>query len=99
MKPWFESTIVYRFRRTDFAPVPGADVVLMRLRKRGPPLLLGADAQAFRDFTTYVFTARQPTVGHTLRGILSARQANIACRDAGILPETTPVHVDCVQWI
>src|SRR5579864_7924255 len=50
LKPWFEMEIVHRFRRRDFMPVPRVDVVMLRLRKRGPPLVHDADRQCFRDF-------------------------------------------------
>jgi 23S rRNA (adenine-N6)-dimethyltransferase len=99
IKLWFEPAIWYRFRRTDFAPEPGADVVLLRLRKRGPPLVARADAQVFRDFVIYTFTARQPSLRHTLRGILSARQLIAACREAGVDPDSTPSEVCCEQWV
>jgi 23S rRNA (adenine-N6)-dimethyltransferase len=62
LKPWFEMDIVHRFRRTDFRPVPHVDVVMLRLRKRGPPLVRHVDRQWFRDFVAYVFTAWEPTV-------------------------------------
>jgi hypothetical protein len=35
LKPRFEPTLVHRFERTDFAPPPRVDVVVLRLRKRG----------------------------------------------------------------
>lgn len=37
LKPWFEPRVVHVFRRRDFVPVPAVDVVMLRLRKRGPP--------------------------------------------------------------
>ncbi len=37
VKPWFELDVVHRFRRRDFVPTPRVDVVMLRLRKRGPP--------------------------------------------------------------
>ncbi len=36
LKPWFELDIVHLFRRSDFVPTPHVDVVMLRLRKRGP---------------------------------------------------------------
>src|SRR6266699_5222722 len=40
VKPWFELDVVHRFRRRDFVPTPRVDVVMLRLRKRGPPQAL-----------------------------------------------------------
>jgi 23S rRNA (adenine-N6)-dimethyltransferase len=39
IKPWFEPTIMHHFKRTDFAPPPRVEVVFLRLRKCGPPLV------------------------------------------------------------
>src|SRR5712664_2835245 len=49
LKPWFEPEIVHRFKRSDFVPAPRVDVVMLRLRKRGPPLIKRNDTQMFRD--------------------------------------------------
>jgi 23S rRNA (adenine-N6)-dimethyltransferase len=73
LKPSFEPSVVYRFLRKDFAPQPGVDVVLLRLRKRGPPLLTPAEAQDYRDFVTYGFTAWQPTVSSAYAEVLEPR--------------------------
>lgn len=74
MKPWFEPRIVHRFQPSDFNPAPRVDVVMLRLRKRGPPLVRNHDAQFFRDFVAYSFAARRPTLLHTLEGILGHRR-------------------------
>ena len=39
LKPWFSLEITHRFQRRDFTPAPRVDVVMLRLRKRGPPLV------------------------------------------------------------
>jgi 23S rRNA (adenine-N6)-dimethyltransferase len=62
LKPWFEPTLLHRFQRSDFIPAPRVDVVLLRLKKRGPPLITADQAQAYRDFVTAVLTSWQPTV-------------------------------------
>jgi 23S rRNA (adenine-N6)-dimethyltransferase len=97
LKPWFEPTLVHHFRRTDFAPVPQVDVVMLRLRKRGPPLVGAEDAQVFRDFVVFAFTAWKPTLRLALAGVLSKsalarieRQPEI---ELDLPPATTPFDV------
>jgi 23S rRNA (adenine-N6)-dimethyltransferase len=70
LKPLFEPQVVYHFSRTDFDPRPGVDVVMLRLRKRGPPLLAPADLAPYRDFVAFGFTAWQPTVRRALGPLL-----------------------------
>jgi 23S rRNA (adenine-N6)-dimethyltransferase len=54
--PWFEATVVHAFERRDFLPAPRVEVVMLRLRKRGPPLMTRQHAQVYRDFVVAVFT-------------------------------------------
>jgi 23S rRNA (adenine-N6)-dimethyltransferase len=99
MKPWFELAIVYRFKRTDFVPRPHVDVVMLRLRKRGPPLISGSDAQLFRDFVVYAFTAWQPSLGGTFKGIFSRRQLQLIAGRIGFDPDATPTSLQFEQWL
>jgi 23S rRNA (adenine-N6)-dimethyltransferase len=62
LKPSFEPSVVHCFERGDFTPAPGVEVVLLRLRKRGPPLLTPSEAPSYRDFVTHAFTARAPSL-------------------------------------
>lgn len=80
LKPWFEPSLFHRFRRDDFAPPPGVDVLMLRLRKRGPPLVSPADAPLYRDFVVHVFTARRRCLGSVLAELFGARRSRrIAC--------------------
>lgn len=99
LKPWFEGEIVHHFRRRDFVPEPRVDVVLLRLRKRGPPLMSRADRQCFRDFVVYAFTAWRPTIGDILKGIFTWRQLKYLNREAGIDLSATPTMISFEQWL
>jgi 23S rRNA (adenine-N6)-dimethyltransferase len=99
MKPWFEVEIVHHFRRKDFVPKPGVDVVLLRLRKRGPPLIHHADRQCFRDFVVYGFTTWRPTVGDILKGIFTGQQLKHMSRELAIDLHETPITIAFEQWL
>lgn len=99
LKPWFEMEIVHHFRRKDFIPVPGVDVVMLRLRKRGPPLIHDADGQCFRDFMVYLYTARQPTLRTTLKSIFTSRQRKYIQRELNFDLDVTPTSVRFEQWL
>src|SRR5579859_4425977 len=98
-RPWFKMEIVHQFRRTDFAPVPRVDVVMVRLRKRGPPLVRQEDRQPFRDFIVYMFTAWQPSVEQALRRICTRRQLNAFRRGVTFDLELSPSSVTLEQWL
>ena len=99
LKPEFEMEIFHRFRRGDFLPAPRVDVVMLRLRKRGPPLLNIAERQGFRDFAVHIFTSWQPTLDHTLKSIFTNRQLKYIQRDLGIRLDATPTSVPFEQWL
>jgi len=99
LKPWFEVEIVHRFRRQDFVPKPRVDVVMLRLRKRGPPLVKSADRQCFRDFVVYGFTTWRQNLGHILEGIFTRQQLKYIRRELGVDLDATPTSLPFEQWL
>ncbi len=99
LKPWFEMETVHRFKRKDFIPAPRVDVVMLRLRKRGPPLIHHADRQYFRDFVVHVFTAWQPTLKSTLKSIFTRQQLKDMQRALDIDLDGTPTSLSFEQWL
>jgi 23S rRNA (adenine-N6)-dimethyltransferase len=90
--PWFEASVVHTFRRTDFAPAPRVDVVMLRLRKRGPPLLASSDAQLYRDFVICLFS------GHPLRLLVGKRRAERLTRALDIF-DASPMRIPAPRWL
>lgn len=99
LKPWFEVTIVHHFKRKDFVPAPRVDVVMLRLRKRGPPLVQNEDRQRFRDFVTYTFTSWRPTLEATLKGVFSRPQLKYIRRILKIDLDRSPTSLPFGQWL
>jgi 23S rRNA (adenine-N6)-dimethyltransferase len=99
LKPWFELEIVHRFRRRDFVPVPRVDVVMLRLRKRGPPLVSRRERRCFRDFAVYLFTAWRPTLFPTLTRIFTRRQLRHLRHDLGFYLDVPPTSLTFEHWL
>ena len=99
LKPWFEVEIVHRFRRSDFIPEPRVDVVMLRLRKRGPPLVSQCDRQQFRDFVVYSFTAWRPTLSDVFNDIFTFKQIKRVAKDTGSDFDGTPSSLTYEQWL
>ena len=99
LKPWFAVDVLHHFRRSDFTPAPNVEVVMLRLQKRGPPLISASERQLYRDFVVYGFVTRQPTIDLILRGVLSHRQRQQALRLCAISPDATPSAIAFPQWI
>jgi 23S rRNA (adenine-N6)-dimethyltransferase len=99
LKPWFELEIVHRFRRADFVPSPRVDVVMLRLRKRGPPLVDAADRQLFRDFVVYMFTHWQPHQTTPLNEIFTRQQRRFMERELGFDLDVKPTSISLEEWL
>lgn len=99
LKPWFSLEILHHFQRVDFHPAPRVDVVLLRVNKRGPPLLCRADRQCFRDFVVYLFTTWNPAASAPLKSLFTRPQCKYIQRELGIDPNVTPTSISCEQWL
>jgi 23S rRNA (adenine-N6)-dimethyltransferase len=99
LKPWFEPMLVHHFRRTDFAPPPHVDPVLLRMRKRSPPWIDRANRQGYRDFVTYCFTTWRPTLGDIFQTVFSHRQLRQIEREMNINLGSTPTRLGFDGWL
>lgn len=99
LKPWFTVDIVYHFRRSDFTPAPNVEVVMLRLQKRGPPLIAPSERQLFRDFIVYGFVTPLPTLERTLQPLAPHRRQRDIMSALAIEPDATPSTVTFSQWL
>lgn len=99
LKPWFAPSVVHRFRPEDFRPRPGVDVVMLRLRKRGPPLVPASERTLYRDFIVACFTSRRPTVAAALARTLGPRAAAALARRASIDLARRPSRLPFSTWL
>lgn len=99
LHPWFEPSVVHTFRPDDFAPAPGVDVVLLRLRRRDHPLIDQAEAAFFGDMTTWLFSAWRPTIREALGTIVPKRQVLRIEREIGAALDVPPGSVPFPAWV
>lgn len=90
LKPWFEVSICYHFRREDFHPAPRVDVVLVSFLRRPTPDLTVAEQRSFDRFVTQGLAGRLP---------LTHRQIDMALRRAGLEPLPPSANMKYVQWL
>jgi 23S rRNA (adenine-N6)-dimethyltransferase len=97
--PWFEVSIVHRFRRSDFRPAPAVDSVLLRLEQRIQPLVPAGQRARYEALVTAVFGAWQPSVGAALERLLPSSVVGQALRDLGAMMEKRPGQVGPEEWV
>lgn len=96
LKPVYFPSVTYRFRRTDFRPVPRVDVVLLRFEKRAMPL---AKLKEWRDFVVYVISQTQPNIASTLRRIVTMAQLSTITSRLGVSKHDKPTNLTFDQWL
>ncbi len=99
LKPSFAPSIVHRFQRDDFVPAPNVEVAMLRLHKRGPPLLASDEAQAYRDLVVSGFTAWRPTIGAALARSFGTRAVPRLLDAASLDPALRPAQVPFDTWL
>lgn len=99
LKPWFEPTLVHRFDRDDFAPAPGVEVVMLRLRKRGPPLVALPETRRYRDLVVFACTAWRATLRDALAPTLGRDGIRRVARASGIDLDRPPTAVPFADWL
>lgn len=80
-------------------PAPNVEVVMLRLHKRGPPLVASDEAQAYRDLVVSGFTAWRPTIGAALARSFGARAAPRLLHAAALDPALRPAQVPFEAWL
>jgi 23S rRNA (adenine-N6)-dimethyltransferase len=99
LKPCFELELLHCFKRSDFVPAPRVDVVMLRLRKRGPPLVSCNEIALFRDFVVYSFTTPQPSLRCTFKNVFTSNQLKRLRKILNLDFDVTPTSLTFEQWL
>lgn len=99
LKPFFAPSIAHRFHPGDFVPAPSVEVVMLRLRKRGPPLVDPGLAQAYRDLVVSGLTAWMPTISESLAQSFGPRATRRLLHDAAVDTTLRPAQVPFESWL
>lgn len=98
IKPWFEPSVLYQFSPDDFDPAPRVAVVMLRLRKRGPPLIPAHQAKSFRDFVSWGFSDDR-ALDVIFRQVMGKLQGRRLLAHMGIETKQRPSTIQFEQWL
>lgn len=99
MRPWFEPSIAFEFRRTDFRPAPAVDSVLLRIERRERPLIPPAHRQRFDDFVVSLFTAWKSTARQAAKAAFPGDLMAVLDRSVGQALDRRPSQIHLDAWI
>lgn len=98
-KPWFKFSIIYKFNRSDFEPVPQVDAVLLRIEKPKNALVNIKYANMYKDFVTYGFTKVKPTLKKAYENIFSHSQFLRLAQKLNFNIDAKPTDLTFEQWL
>lgn len=97
--PCFDWSLAGRIGRERFRPVPRVDAAILRLERRGQPLLPASSLGAYRRLVELGFTGVGGSLAASLRRAHPARRVGAALAGAGVAPDTVVGAVSPDQWI
>lgn len=98
-KPWFEFKILHEFRRTDFEPVPGVDVVFLYIRKRKQDLVTKENTWKYQKFVQFGFRAWKKDLKTAYEEIFTYEQWKRLSHSFSFSVKATPTDLNFDQWI
>lgn len=97
-KPWFNFAVYHHFKRSDFAPVPDVEAVMLHIHKKENPVLPAAAKRNWYAFIAMGFNQGRPLYTN-LRKILSKEQLTQVSNKISLSLKTKPSYVSLEQWI
>lgn len=95
--PWFDFTISYIFKRTDFKPTPSVDLCLLQINKRPIPLILGDGMSKYRDFVVFKFTKCRAVGGWPVAQWLNSYIKDVHCRGSFLKWQTEQSKIEKIH--
>ncbi|MEK7525925.1 MAG: 23S ribosomal RNA methyltransferase Erm [Patescibacteria group bacterium] len=99
LHPWFNVEVVYKFRRTDFAPMPNVDSVLLRIEKKQTPLIRYRDKQLYEDFVTYTFSQFKPNIVEGLEKVFGIQTMKRFSSEMKFSSKSKPSELEFDHWL
>lgn len=96
--PWFDFSIEYYFKKSDFIPIPNVDSVLLRITKKSEALLNWNKRDDWERFIEIGFGQGRP-VNQNLIGILNKEQLNCLVSKLNFSIRLKPGNLALNQWL
>lgn len=98
-KPWFRLRTVREFRRADFEPAPGKDVVLLHIARRAQPLVSQEHTGAYRRFVRLGFRAWKKDLRTAYKHVFTFKQWKRLSSSLSFPVRAKPSELSFEQWL
>lgn len=95
---FYETKIIYKFKKNDFKPSPKVNVVLVEFVKRDKPIISLQDRQQFLDFICFLIMQQKPSIEDRLKNMLTYNQIKIALPQLKIDYSATLYQIDKLKY-
>ena len=92
----YKARIIWEFKRTDFIPVPNANIVLVEFVKKGQFIF---DILKCRDFIAYIFNERKGAIKNSLYIFWRYEKVKSILKSAGIKLNEKVSDLDVDGWL
>lgn len=99
IKPYFELSIIHKFRNTDFSPVPNVNIVLLRIKKREKFLLNIEEIKRYNDFISYAFSQHGGNLKERLKRVFTNEQFKRLAQNLRFDISVRPIQLKFEQWM
>lgn len=97
-KPWFNFSVIYRFQRKDFYPIPHIDIVLLRINKLQKPLVDIKHNILYSDFISHGFIS-SPLLKKSYAKVFSNTQFLKLANNLHFDRMAKPTDLNFEQWL
>jgi 23S rRNA (adenine-N6)-dimethyltransferase len=98
-RPWFLVRTAREFRRTDFEPAPGKDVVLLHIARRAQPLVSHEHTRAYRRFVRLGFESWKKDLRTAYKRMFTYQQWKRLSSDLLFPVRAKPSELSFEQWL
>jgi len=98
-KPFFETKIIYKFKATDFTPVPNAKIILAHFSLKEKPDISIDNTSLYKDFLAFIFSENGETLKEKSKRIFSYKQLKQATKNIGIPMTCSITEITYEQWL
>ncbi|OGC46259.1 hypothetical protein A2V49_04615 [candidate division WWE3 bacterium RBG_19FT_COMBO_34_6] len=99
LKPFFNLSILYNFKRTDFTPPPSVDIVLLRIQKLQCPLISQDELQLYKNFMSFIILQQSSSLKKRVRRLFMPAEFYSICKILNLNPKGTIKKIAFEQWL
>lgn len=97
-RPWFDFSVQYRFKASDFRPVPTVKAVLLRFTKISKPLFPWSERHNYQRFVKIGF-GQGLAVRNNLKSQFSTQKIDQVLHDLSISRKAKPQSITLSNWL